>query len=330
VQHGVNFNSPIYFLALIAVPLVVAFALFIERRRARFPVAFTNVDLLAGLVSRRPPRVRRYIPLALLALALIAASAALAKPETRLSVPEQNATIVMLVDVSGSMRASDVTPSRLSAAVSAMNTFIDRLPDQFKVGLIAFSDTAQPLVTPTTDRTVLREQVTYLEPEAGTALGDGLAAAVKMVNLSLRAGGYVRKPGQDVPGAIVLLSDGAQNRGFLQPSQAALEAKKAGIRVYGIAFGTPNGTVTFGFGAFTNQVPVPPDPATISMISQTTGGRSFTAETASSVADVYRTLGSSIGRTSKEVPIGSWFAAAAAVCLLAAFAGGLLLDPGVP
>ena len=245
-------------------------------------------------------------------------------------MPEQNATIVMLVDVSGSMRASDVTPSRLSAAVAAMNTFIDRLPTQFKVGLIAFSDTAQPLVVPTTDRTVLREQVTYLEPEAGTALGDGLAAAVKMVDQSLKSGGYVRKPGQDVPGAIVLLSDGAQNRGTVQPYTAALEAKKDGIRVDGIAFGTPTGTVTFGYGAFTDEVPVPPDPATIAMISQTTGGRAYTAETASSVAGVYRSLGSSIGRTSKEVPISSWFAAAAAVCLLCAFAGGLLLDPGVP
>lgn len=325
-----NFTSPWYLLVLLVVPALVAYAVVNDRRRARYPVSFTNVELLAAVASGRTRRARRFVPLALLGLALASASAALARPQARLSVPEQNATIVLLVDVSGSMRASDVAPSRLAAAVAAMNTFIDRLPSQFKVGLIAFSDTAQPLVTPTTDRAILREQVSYLEPEAGTALGDGLAAAVRMVKRSLAAGGYVRKPGQYVPGAIVLLSDGAQNRGDLQPYQAALEAKQAGIRVYGIAFGTPNGTVSFGFGAFTNQVPVPPDPATIQMIAQVTGGRSYTAQTASSVAGIYRSLGSSIGRTTKEVPIASWFAAAAAFLLLGAFAGGLVLDAGIP
>jgi Ca-activated chloride channel family protein len=151
-----------------------------------------------------------------------------------------------------------------------------------------------------------------------------------MVETSLRSDGYVRPPGQDVPAAIVLLSDGAQNRGTLEPEQAALEAKRDGIRVDGVAFGTPSGTVTFGYGAFENLVPVPPDPAVIRMIAQTTGGRSYTAQSASKVAQIYRTLGSSIGRTSKTVPIASWFAAAAAFCLLGAVVVGRLLEPSVP
>jgi len=326
----VSFASPLSLLALLVVPAVIVGALLMDRRRARYPVAFTNLELLASVAGERRPRARRYVPLGLLVLALACAATALGHPRAKLSEPDQNATIVLLVDVSGSMRANDVLPTRLAAAVAAMNTFLNLLPSQFKVGLAAFSDTPQPLVTPTLNRSLVRQEVSYLEPEAGTALGDGLAAAVAMVSHSLTADGFVRKPGEVVPGAIVLLSDGAQNRGTLQPYDAALEAKKAGIRVYPVSLGTPTGTVTFGFGAFANQVPVPPDPATMRLIAQTTGGRSYTAQTASSVVEIYRSLGSSIGRVDKEVQITSWFAAAAALLLLAAFASGRLLDARIP
>jgi Ca-activated chloride channel family protein len=324
----VSFDSPRYLLVLLVVPALLLGALLSGRRRARYPVAFTNLDLLAGLVATRRPRARRYLPLLLLTLALATAATALAHPEARLSEPDQNATIVLLVDVSGSMRAADVQPSRLQAAIAAMNTFIDRLPSQYKAGLVAFSDTPQTYLSPTQNRTLLRAAVSYLQPEAGTALGDGLAAAVAMVKQSLAAGDAVRKSGQYVPGAIVLLSDGAQNRGNLQPYQAALEAKKAGIRVYPVSLGTPNGTVTFG-GVYTNPIPVPPDPATMQMIAQTTGGHAYTAQTASSAVNIYRTLGSSIGRTTKKEQITSWFAAAAALCLLGAFLARRLLGPEI-
>jgi Ca-activated chloride channel family protein len=329
VHPELSFASPLALLALLTIPALLLFAFFANRRRSRYPVAFTNLELLAGLVPRRR-RLRRYLPLALLVLALGCASAALAHPQTRLAEPNQNATVVLLVDVSGSMRASDVLPSRLAAAVEAMNTFLDRLPSQFKVGLIAFSNSPQPLVPPTLDRNLVRQGVSYLNPEAGTALGDGLAAAVKMVTGSLAAGGYVRRTSGPVPGVIVLLSDGAQNRGNLQPAQAAAIAKSAGVRVYPVSLGTPNGEVTFGFGAFQNQVPVPPDPATMAMIARTTGGRSFTARTASSVVSIYQTLGSSIERSEKTVQITSWFAGVAALLLLAALVAGRLFESRLP
>ena len=137
------------------------------------------------------------------------------------------------------MRANDVEPTRLDAAVAAMRTFLDRLPKQFKVGLVAFSSEPEPLIAPTSDRDALRQSISLLEPEAGTAVGDGIATAVKMLNSSLKQAGYVRKAGQPVPGAIVLLSDGAQNRGILQPLQAARMAKQAGIRIYPVSLGTP-------------------------------------------------------------------------------------------
>ena len=111
----------------------------------------------------------------------LCAAGALARPSVQLSQPDQNATIMLLVDVSGSMRANDVEPTRLDAAVAAMRTFLDRLPSQFKVGLVAFSSEPEPLVSPTSNRDVLRQSIALLEPEAGTAVGDGIGVAVQML-----------------------------------------------------------------------------------------------------------------------------------------------------
>ena len=262
-----NFGSPLLLLTLLAIPVLIALALLANRRRAKYPLAFTNLDLLAEIAPKRHRVWRRALPLVFLVLALALAAAALAKPSVRLSQPDQNATIMLLVDVSGSMRANDVEPTRLDAAVAAMRTFLDRLPSRFKVGLVAFSSEPEPLVAPTSNRDVLRQSIALLEPEAGTAVGDGIGVAVQMLRSSLRQAGYVRKPGQPVPAAIVLLSDGAQNRGILQPVEAARMSKAAGIRIYPVSLGTPQGKVTFGFGAFMNSVPVPPDPYTMSQIA---------------------------------------------------------------
>src|SRR5205085_2161802 len=256
----VSFSAPYLLLALLVVPAVLAFAILVDRRRSRYPLAFTNVELLAGLVQERRSW-RRWVPLALLLIALACASAALARPKARLSVPENNGTVVLVVDVSGSMRANDVEPTRLDAAVSAMRTFLDKLPPQFKVGLVAFSSEPEVLAAPTRDRQLVREALGYLMPEAGTAIGDGLQVAVKLVQSSLARAGFQRRPGQQLPAAIVLMSDGPQNRGFLQPLQAARNAKAAGVKVYTVALGTPGGVVSFGFGLYINSIPVPPDPA---------------------------------------------------------------------
>ena len=325
-----NFASPWLLLTLLVVPTVLIGAVIADRRRPRFPVAYTNLAVLAQVAPVRRRSWKRWVPLALLLLALMCAGAAMAHPRLRLAKPDQNATIVLLVDVSGSMRANDVEPTRLDAAISAMRTFLDRLPKQFKVGLVAFSSEPEPLITPTSDRDSLRQSIALLEPEAGTAVGDGINTAVKMLQTSLKQAGYVRKSGQEVPGAIVLLSDGAQNRGILQPLQAAHIAKTDGIRIYPVSLGTPNGKVTFGFGAFMNSVPVPPDPITMGQIATVTGGKAYTAETASSVVQIYKTLGSSIGRTHKRIQVSSWFAAGAAAFLLLAVASGAMFQARVP
>jgi Ca-activated chloride channel family protein len=324
-----SFSSPLFLLLLFVVPAVLFFALAMERRRARYPVAFTNLELLAGLVHKRRSW-RRYIPLVLLLLALAVAAGALAKPRAHFSVPDQNATLVLVVDVSGSMRANDVEPTRLDAAVGAMRTFLDKLPKQFKVGLVAFSSDPEVLSAPTADRESVREALSYLQPEAGTAIGDGLQVGVRLITSSLAKDGVVHKPGKDLPAAIVLLSDGAQNRGILQPQQAATNAKAAGIRVYTVALGTPGGQVSFGFGLYVNHIPVPPDPPTMRAIARTTGGKTYTARNAAAVSKIYRTLGSSLGRRDKTENITSWFAAGAAVLLLGAVGAGRLTESRLP
>ena len=171
---------------LVAVPLALAFALWLDRRRARYAVAFTNLDVLASVATTRR-RPWRWVPLALFLLALASASTALARPRAKVSVPSDRATIVLLVDVSGSMRANDVKPTRLGAAQSAMGIFADKVPKGVKIGLVSFSSSADLLVIPTTDRTLLHEGIDLLVPEAGTAIGDGLGEAVQVAKTALPA-----------------------------------------------------------------------------------------------------------------------------------------------
>jgi Ca-activated chloride channel homolog len=206
-------------------------------------------------------------------------------------------TVVFLVDVSGSMRATDIRPTRLGATVAAMQSLLERLPARFEVGLVSFSNTATVVQAPTRNRPLLRQALTTLSPVAATGLGDGLAAAVKLTVASLAQEGIRRAPGNDLPALIILESDGAQNHGTITPLQAALQAKAAGIRVDGVALGTPDGSLSLGTsGSFATTVRVPPDPQTVAQIARLTGGEPFTAPSANRLNTIFRTLGSNIGR----------------------------------
>src|SRR5579862_1434264 len=324
-----SFASPFLLLVLLIVPLTLIFLIVQRRRRARYQIAFTNLDLLASVVESRRS-IKRWIPLALLLLALATAATAVARPRARLNTPEQNATIVLVVDVSGSMRANDVKPSRLDAAVAAMQAFVHKLPKNVKIGLVAFSSTAEVLTKPTTDRQAIEDGLSYLSPEAGTALGDGLIVGARLVVSSLAAVGVHHDAGKFLPAAVVLESDGAQNRGTATPQQAAAYAKKNGIRIYGVALGTPNGKVVFGFGAYQNSIPVPPDPTTVRYVSRATGGQSYDAQNAGKVISVYKTLGSNNAATTELREITSWFAIAAAASLIAAVGVSRLWSSPLP
>jgi Ca-activated chloride channel family protein len=335
----VTFASPWLLAALLLVPAVLLFALWVDRRHTHYAVAFTNLDVLASVASVRRATWRRWLAPVLFLAALAAAGTALARPRATVSTASSRATIVLLIDVSGSMRADDVKPSRLGAAQAAMYGFLDHVPARVRVGLVSFSTTPEVLVLPTTDRSVMREGVDLLSPEAGTAIGDGLQVAVNVALSSVGRHAPRNSKGR-IPAAIVLLSDGAQTRGTLQPLQGAQLAKNAGIPVYTIALGTNHGSLGLGaFGGFGipqppgapgARFPVRPDPAILRAIAQVTGGSAYRAQSASKVQNVYRKLSGAVVTHTQRREISSWFAGAAAFLLLGSLAAAKITGERLP
>jgi Ca-activated chloride channel family protein len=335
--RAVTFVWPWLLAVLAVVPLVLLLALWLDRRRSKYAVAFTNLDVLASVATTRR-RPWRWVPLALFVLALASASAALARPKTKVAVPSDRATIVLLVDVSGSMRASDVKPTRLGAAQAAMGIFADKVPKGVKIGLVSFSSSPDLLVIPTTDRTLLHEGIDLLVPEAGTAIGDGLGEAVQVARTALT--GVPKGKDGKLPAAIVLLSDGTQTRGVLTPLQGAARAHSAGIRVFTVALGTKNGTLNgFGGGPFggygggfggQGRFPVRPDPVTLAAIARATDGQTYEAKTAAKVQNVYKQLGASIATRSTTREVSSWFVGIAALLLFASLGAARITGERIP
>ncbi len=320
-----SFRWPLLLGTLALVPLVLLGFVLLERRRARYAVRFTNLELLAAVAGSSAPW-RRWVPAALFLLALALALAGLARPQVSVSVPRERASVVVTIDSSGSMLAEDVKPTRLAAAQEAVRRFLDRLPKQFRVSLVTFSSETFVLTPLTRDRQLLRDSINLLSPGMGTAIGDALARSVEVVRDDETApddgGGSTGEPEQR-PGAkpltaILFLSDGFQTRGVLQPQEGAQRAKSYGIPVYTVALGTPDGEVTFDRGGFTRTIPVPPDPATLRQIARTTGGKFYEAKTGETLNEVYESLGSRFGRTREKREGTFAFLGGAALLLVAA------------
>ena len=210
----------------------------------------------------------------------------------------EEATIVLVIDVSGSMQAKDVKPTRLAAAQKVVRDFMKRLPERFQVGVVSFSETAEVAAPATADRQLAIDAIDYLYPQRGTAIGDGLARGVEVARAA-EAG----RTGQKRPAAILLLSDGSQTEGVLLPQEGAARAKSFKIPVYTIALGTPEGVVEFNrFGA-SRIIPVPPDKPTLRQIAAMTGGRFYEAESVGDLREAYEQAG--IAREQGEAQAGS-------------------------
>jgi Ca-activated chloride channel family protein len=344
-----TFAAPLLLLGLLLVPAALVVYRIVQRRRSRYAVRFTNVDLLGNLVPRTPAW-RRHVPPALYLGAIAALVFALARPSMLVAVPREQATIILTMDVSGSMMATDVQPSRLAAAQKAASDFIDQLPSTFKVGLVAFSTAPRTLVQPTTDRTVLHQALNNLRALGGTSLGDAISTALQAAGLdptgvkaapsasSAPSAGSSATPspspsssaapapsGSAAPGsaqkpvvAMVLLSDGKQSTGALEPVPAAEQAAALGVPIYTIALGTPDGVVQVQDDQGQMHVlNVPPDTDTLAAIAETTGGRFFQAPTAQDLAQIYQSLGSRIGYTNEQQEVTQWFAAAGLLLVVA-------------
>ena len=302
--------SPVHLLALLAIPLVVAAYALARRRRRRYAVRFPAA---ATLASVRQPRLRRVLPAALLATAAAMLAVAFAKPEATVAVPVEKASVMLVTDESGSMSANDVAPSRLEAARSAAQTFLDRVPDKLLVGFVAFSSQTNAVVEPTLDREPVRSALQALNPDGATATGDALDTALD--RLAARRG----KDGARAPAAVILLSDGKRTEGS-DPIAAAQRAKQLGIPVSTVALGTSDGTV---FGPQGEPIAVPPDPATLQEISRITGGTFTEAADAGQLDSVYKQLGSKIGTKRVKREVSSSFAAAGLLLLLGGLGTGL-------
>ena len=344
-----NFLAPEMLLGLLLVPIAIGFYLWAQRRRSKYAVRFTNLDLLANLATKRPAW-RRHLPPVLYLAAIAALLIGLARPTMVVPVPREDATVVLAMDVSGSMRATDVSPTRLDAAKASALSFIDQLPENVRVGIVSFASEPQTLVSPTADRAQLKAAIDGLTARDGTAMGDALMQvldiAEKIQADAPEAPDATAAPRTSAPAAsaapgssaapklptdqpsnqplvaAILLSDGANSVGKAQPLEAAQRAKTLGVPIYTIALGTPNGSVTVQdqFGQ-SQTLDVPPDTATLKQIASNTGATAFDAPTAKDLASVYDNLQSRIGYTEERQEVT--FALVAAGLLLVVLGAGM-------
>lgn len=289
-------------LLLVPAGLLVAYVV-AQRLRRRYAARFTNLDLLASIAPKRPGW-RRHISAALLLAGLVALVFAVARPETERRVPKEEATIVLAIDVSSSMQATDVSPSRIEAAQEAAERFAAKLPDGLQLGLVAFSGSASVVVAPTADHRAVADAVARLRLGPSTAIGEAIFASLDAVaatdqDAAAGDGTTVEK----VPAHIVVMSDGTTTSG--RPNSAAVAAaKEAGVPVSTIAYGTAEGTVQIQG----RTISVPVDPDSLREIAQDTGGSFFEAASGDELHAVYDAIGSQVGYDTETQEITFWFA----------------------
>ena len=304
-----SFERPLLLIGLVAIPLAIWW--YVRSQRSR--PAFASPALVPAVAPHRPGW-KRHWPMALYALGLAALILAVAKPQRAVSVPVDRASVLLVTDRSGSMQAEDVEPNRLVAARRAAEQFLDRVPERVRVGLVAFNQGAEVAQLPTADRQLLKDALAAVTPAGGTATGDALTTALRV----LRPDANDRRP---PPAAIVLLSDGKSVKGR-DPVEAAQEARRLRVPVYTVALGTEQGTIRVRErGGNVRVERVPPDPETLGRIAEASGGRSFAVEDADGLAEVYERLGSQIATKREKREVTTTFAGGA---LLLVLAGGAL------
>ena len=305
-----SFARPLALVALIVVPILVGLWFYNERRRREGASRFASLALLPNIVDRQPGRLR-LIPPILFLLALTAMIVGFARPHAVIKVPRHEATVVLAIDVSRSMKAADVLPTRLDAAKNAANAFLDKVPDTYSVALVAFGSRAYVAVPPTLDRSIVRAGLDDLVPGEGTAIGDAVQLSAQIGQRQRAADGTVP------PTSVLLLSDGAPDGGRVSAAVAERKAKALHVAVSTVLVGTPNGVITQQLvGGYTEQIRVPPSPGTLQKIANATGGQFFRARTSTELASVYKHLATRVGHKTENREITDLFAAGAIVFLL--------------
>jgi Ca-activated chloride channel family protein len=314
-----DFLSPGYLWLLVPVVALAAAYVVLQLRRAQFVSRFSNVELLGSIAPRRPGW-RRHLTFALLLIALTVLSLGVARPSSAVKVPREKATVMLDIDVSLSMEATDILPSRIATAKQAGKSFVGLLPARINLGLVSFGGQANLLVPPTLNRQVVKRAIDGLRLQQSTAIGEAIFTSLQAIQVFTKS--TTAKGDRPPPARIVLLSDGTNTVG--RPvSQAINAARQAHVEVSTIAFGTQHGTVTID--GVTREVPA--NESALRQIAQATGGTFHTAHTPQELSAVYKDIGSQIGYTTEHRDI-SWRFMITGLLFLFAAGGAAMLWAG--
>jgi Ca-activated chloride channel homolog len=305
----VSFSAPIVLAALVAIPALVAWYVSQQRRQARAAETFVASPLTPSLAPHRPGW-RRHAPMVAFAIAIAVLIVAAARPQRTVAVPITSAAIMLANDVSNSMTATDVRPSRLAAAKQAARRFVSGVPSQMLVGQMQFARRPVVLQSPTAEHSLTQGAIAQLRPGGGgTAIGETINTALRALTTLKAAGG--KRP----PSAIVLLSDGASNVG-LSPLAAARRAKADHIPIDTIALGTPDGTIQVKRHGQIVNTPVPVSFNELRQIAVASGGRAYTAANSADASAVYAHLATQLGHKKAKRELTAGFAGGGLVLLL--------------
>jgi Ca-activated chloride channel family protein len=287
-----SFASPLYLLLLLLLPVLGGLYWLSQLRRRRYAIRFTNLDLLRQVMGPAPG-VRRHLPPLLFLLGMAGLLLAMARPAATLRVPGNQVSVMLVIDVSGSMQATDVLPTRMDAARAAARTLIDDLPGNARVGVVSFNSSAIVAAPLSEDHQAARNALDSLQARGGTAIGDGIEAGLRQLDPSGRPKASSGRP----TSMIVLLTDGSSNAG-VDPQLAAADAKTAGVPVESVGVGQRN-QMTYVQGQLIDGV----DEQALQAVSSSTGGRYYYAEAASQLQQIYSSLGSSFGWRTRHLDL---------------------------
>jgi Ca-activated chloride channel family protein len=316
------FATPWWFLLVIAVAGLTVVYVLLQRMRRKRMLRFANLELLEKVAPKREGWFR-HVPAAFLLVAFLLLTVALAGPTAEQKVPRNRATVMLVIDVSLSMKATDIQPSRLEAAQVAAKSFAEGLTPGINLGLISFAGSATVLVAPTTDREAVSQSIGQLKLAQSTATGDAIVAAMAAIDSFGKVVGGADGP---PPARIVLMTDGKETVGTRKAFDAAQDAKAAGIPISTISFGTSDGVVEIEG----RRQDVPVDDDSMKEIAKLSGGEFFKAASAEELRRVYDTLGEQIGFEKKQADASKPWLVLGTILAMVAAAGALVFGQRLP
>ena len=322
-----SFAQPFWLaLGLVVLALGVGY-LIAQRRTRRHTLRFANLELLEKVAPKRPGRWR-HLPTALILVGLVLLTVALAGPTADTKEPRNRATVMLAIDVSLSMEATDVAPNRLAAAQEAATQFVDDLTPGVNLGIVSFAGIATVLVSPTTDRAIAKQAIAGLKLDERTATGEAIISSLQTIELfskSLPGAADGSDPAAAPPARIVLMTDGKRTVGRTE-QEAAQRAADAKVPVSVIAFGTDNGSIVVN----DETIPVPLDTDAMQQIAEISGGDFHTAASTDELKSVYAQLGEQIGYEIKQQDVSRPWMIAGTVLVIIGAAAALAFSARIP